>query len=286
MNKIDVRIGRWNNLTISKIVDFGVYLDGGDCEDDGWGDILLPSRYVPEAAKIGDSVDVFVYFDSEDRITATTDKPQALVGEFAYLRVIDTNAAGAFLAWGLPKDLLVPYSEQAKKMRLGAFYMVYIFVDVESQRITASTKISRFLSTSPPDYQIGQQLSGMVMAKTDLGYKVIIEHRHVGMLYHNEIFTALKIGQSLPVIVQKIRPDNKIDLKLIAPDKHDLSALEDDILKRLAANNGVLHMGDKTPPETIYQVFGVSKKHFKRAVSRLYKQRLISVQPHCLKRVL
>lgn len=273
----NIQIGQYNTLTVIKAVDFGLYLDGGNPNDEGWGEILLPARYVPADTNVGDEINVFVYFDSEDRIIATTEKPKACVGEFAYLRAVDVNAAGAFLDWGLPKDLLVPYVQQAKKMRQGAYYVVYVYQDDESERVTASAKLSRYLDKTPPAYPRGEKLSGLIMAKTDLGYKVIIENQHSGMLYHNEVFTTLNIGQRVNVFIQKIRDDGKIDLRLERP-KQQSSELEQRILDKLAANNGILRLSDKTPPEEIYRVFSVSKKHFKRAISHLYKQRLIVVE--------
>lgn len=273
-----LRIGDFNTLTISKSADFGLYLDAGDPEQGGWGEVLLPARYVPADCEVGDSLSVFIYFDSEDRLIATTDTPKAKVGEFAYLRVLDVNRAGAFLDWGLPKDVLVPYAEQSKAMRKGAFYIVYLYQDEESERITASTKLKRFLDRTAKNYRVGDKAEGLIMAETDLGYKVIINHQHTGMLYANEVFTLLKVGQKVEVIVHKIRDDDKLDLRLPQPDKKDLSELEQQIMQRLQANHGVLALGDKTPPEAIYHSLNVSKKNFKRAVSRLYKARLIIVE--------
>ncbi len=277
MMRNSVIIGDYNILTVTKIVDFGVYLDGGDVDDGGWGEILLPARFVPADCEVGQQLRVFVYFDSEDRIIATTETPKARVGEFAYLRVVDVNDAGAFLDWGLSKDLLVPYNQQANRMRKGAFYLVYIYQDDESERITASSKVSRFLNKQLPEFTVGETVSGLVMAQTDLGYKIIIQHCYTGMLYHNEVFSPLKIGQPIDVIIKKIRDDGKIDLKPVTLSKHNLSELEQTILDKLVHNHGLLQIGDKTPPAEIYQLFGVSKKNFKRAVSHLYKQRLILV---------
>ncbi len=277
--QIQIKIGDFNTLTVIKRLDVGVYLDGGNSEDGGWGEILLPARYVPENCQEGDELSVFIYFDSEDRLIATTETPKAKVGQFAYLQVVDVNNAGAFLDWGLPKDVLVPYVEQSKKMREGAFYLVYIYQDDESERITASSKVSKFLNKTPHNYAPNDMADGIVMAETDLGYKVIINHKHTGLLYKNEIFAPLKIGQNVTVQIKKIRDDEKIDLILPQPKKSDLSDLEQRIMKRLDNNNGILGLGDKTPPEEIYRVLGVSKKNFKRAISRLYKERLIVVEP-------
>lgn len=275
---MQIKIGQWQSLKVTKIVDFGVYLNGGDEEFGGWGDILLPARYAPADAEIGDSIYVFIYFDSEDRIIATNDIPKATVGQFAYLRVVDVNKAGAFLDWGLPKDLLVPYAEQANKMRTGAYYIVYIYQDEESMRVTASSRISRFISKNHPTYSKDEVIDVLVIAETDLGYKCIVNHQHWGMLYRNEVFEPLSIGQKLRALIKKIRDDGKIDLQLPQPKKYNLSELEQSIMDRLHANHGLLRVGDKTDPQVIYRLFRVSKKNFKRAVSRLYKQRLISVE--------
>ncbi len=274
----EIKIGQYNTLTVTKAVDFGLYLDGGDIDEGGWGNILLPARYVPADVAISDEITVFIYFDSEDRIIATTEKPKATVGEFAFLRVVDVNKVGAFLDWGLPKDLLVPYIQQANKMQKGAYYVVYIYQDDESERITASARLNRFLDETPADYPLGKKLNGLIMAKTDLGYKVIIENAHTGMLYHNEVFTHLNIGQKVSIFINKIREDGKIDLKLETLKKSELSVLEQQILDKLSVNNGVLKISDKMPPEEIYRLFSVSKKNFKRALSHLYKQRLIVIE--------
>lgn len=277
-----IAIGQYNTLNVTRVVDFGLYLDGGDLDNGGWGEILLPARYVPADCQVGSAIRVFIYFDSEDRIIATTETPKASVGQFAYLRVVDVNAAGAFLDWGLSKDLLVPYTQQANKMRQGAYYLVRVYQDEESERVTASAKLNRFLNQTAPTYPVKKSVNAIVMARTDLGYKVIIENQHTGMLYHNEIFQPLTIGQSITVRIKKIREDNKIDVLIDSPTKHDLSDVEQQILAKLAANNGILRMGDKTAPDVIYAAFSVSKKNFKRAVSRLYKQRLIHVEAECI----
>jgi len=271
-----IQIGRFNLLTIVKQIDFGVYLDGGDEDKGGWGNILLPKRYVPENINSVDSLSVFVYFDSEDRIIATTETPKVQVGEFAYLSAVDVNATGAFLDWGLPKDLLVPYNQQAKKMRPDTYYLVYVYQDKESERITASSKVSAFLHQTPAAYQPGEPVDLLIMAKTDLGYKAIINNKHTGILYNNEIYTTLCIGQTITGHIKKIRHDGKIDLRLATPDKNDSAPLESVILYKLSSK-GHLRLGDKTDPAVIYQIFGVSKKHFKRALSRLYKKRLIHI---------
>lgn len=280
-----IKIGQWQTLVVTKLVDFGVYLDGGDVAQGGWGEILLPRRYVPQGCEVDQALSVFIYFDSEDRIIATTEKPKATVGEFAYLRAKDVNPAGAFLDWGLPKDLLVPYAEQANKMRVGAYYIVYIYLDDESERITASSRVSRFVDQQSGDYHAGDTVNLLVMATTDLGYKCIINHQHWGMLYHNEVFEVLAVGQKIPALIKKIRQDGKIDLCLPQPKKEDLSELEQTIMARLTANQGHLRVGDKTDPKDIYRLFKVSKKNFKRALSRLYKQRLIVVEAEQIRQV-
>ncbi len=277
-NNHQLCIGDYNTLSVLKISDIGAFLDAGNPNEGGWGEVLLPARYVPEHCAEGDTLNVFLYFDSEDRLIATTETPKAKVGEFAFLQVVDVNQAGAFLDWGLPKDVLAPYVEQSKPMRQGAFYVVYLYQDEESERITASSKLSKFLDKTPKPYRVGECVKGLVMAKTDLGYKVIINHCHTGILYANEVFSPLKIGQAVEVQIKKIRDDDKIDLLLPQPKKSDLSELEQTILERLKANHGILSLGDKTPPDAIYRTLGVSKKNFKRAISRLYKARLIVIE--------
>jgi predicted RNA-binding protein (virulence factor B family) len=263
-----------NTLEIIRILDHGAYLDAEDL-----GEVLLPKRDLNPANEIGDHVKVFIYFDSDDKIIATTKTPKAQVGEFASLRVADVSKVGAFLDWGLPKDLLVPFQEQKTSLHEGQYYTVYLYLDRVSQRIVASTKLDKFISTDAPPYTTGEQVDLLVAAKTDLGYKTIINHSHWGLIFKDAVFKPLKIGFSAKGYIKKVRPDGKIDLSLRPPGKTHLDAVSQKIMDRLEASNGFLPMTDRTAPEEIYEVFGVSKKVFKRTLGALYKQRLILLEP-------
>ena len=230
-----IKLGKYNQLEVVKEVDFGVYLNGD--ED---GEILLPKRYVPEGTKPGDILNVFIYLDMEERLVATTLQPYVQVGEFACLQVAWVNQFGAFLDWGLMKDLFVPFREQKMKMQKGKRYVVHVHLDEESYRIVASAKVEHYLSTEKPEYQPGQEVNVMVWQRTDLGYKVIVENQFSGMLFHNEVFQPL--------------------------------------LQYIKDNDGFTPLNDKTDAEVIYQTFGVSKKTFKKAVGDLYKKRLVVLE--------
>ncbi len=265
-------IGKINNLEIVKEVDFGVYLDG---EEDG--EILLPKRYVPEGAGIGDVLEVFIYLDSEDRIIATTEKPLATVGEFAFLEVVAVTPFGAFLNWGLPKDLLVPFREQWQKMEVGRSFVVYIYLDHESKRIVASSKVEKFLDNLPVEFEVGEEVDLMIFGETELGYKAIVDDISTGILYKNEVFQTVKTGQLLKGYVKKIRDDEKIDLSLQKPTVGRFDEFTEKVLSFLKENDGSMPLTDKSPPEVIYETFGMSKKNFKKAIGALYKKRMIVI---------
>ncbi|MBR8534131.1 GntR family transcriptional regulator [Carboxylicivirga sediminis] len=265
-------IGKYNTLKVIKTVDFGVYLDGGEL-----GEILLPIRYVPPGLKVDDDIEVFIYLDSEDRIIATTEEPHAIVGEFAYLKVVSVNKTGAFLDWGLMKDLLVPYREQAERMKEGERYVVYVYLDDESRRIVATSKLNSVLDNLMPEYEEGEEVDIMVIGKTDLGYKVAVNNTHSGMLYHNELFKPIKIGDSCKGYIKKVREDDKLDISLEKPGYEKIDGLAADIIEKLKAKDGHMDISDKSPAELIYKVFGTSKKNFKKAIGALYKQRLIKI---------
>lgn len=279
-----IKLGEYNLLKVVKTVDFGVYLDGGDY----WGEILLPKgENAPADCKEGDELDVFIYFDSEDRIIATMNKPLAVVGDFALLKVVGTSKVGAFLDWGLRKDLLVPFREQRETMILGREYLVYVYVDKTTDRIVASTRLSKFLDEAPAGrYEIGQEVELMVARRTDLGYNVIIDGAFEAVIYNNEIFQPLKIGQKLPGYIKFIREDGKIDCILQKNDGHlqvdRLSAL---ILEKLKENGGVLAVSDKSDPVKIYEMFGCSKKNYKKAVGGLFRNHLIVIEANEIKLV-
>lgn len=265
-------IGKFNTLKIVKTVDFGVYLDGGDL-----GEILLPRRYVPAGAKDGESVGVFLYFDSEDRLIATTETPLARVGDFAFLEAAAVNSVGAFLKWGLPKDLFVPFSEQRPPMNAGRKYVVFVYLDNASRRIAASAKIDKHLSKEPASFKPGQEVDLLVYGRTELGYKAIIDNSHGGILYKNEVYRELHPGDRIKGYIRKIRDDGKIDLRLDKPGYGGVGDLAGQILEALRANDGFLEVTDKSPAEEIGRLFGVSKNAFKMAVGALYKRRLITL---------
>ncbi len=275
-----VKIGKHNKLTIVRKVDFGIYF-----HDEQAGDILMPAKYLPENWEIGDELEVFVYLDSEDRLIATTEKPFAETDEFATLEVVATTAVGAFLNWGLVKDLLVPFREQKIRMKVGAKYLVFIYIDLETNRIVASSKIDRFVDNLPVDYEPGEEVDLIVAEKTDLGYKAIIDNSHFGMLYENEVFQKLEIGQKLKGFIGKVREDEKIDLVLQKPGYEKMEGLAYEILEKLKADNGFLPLGDKSAPELIYEQLKISKKNFKKAIGTLYKNRLIVIEENGIRLV-
>jgi len=267
-------LGKVNPLKVVKLVDFGVYLDGGSD-----GEILLPKRYVPEVCEIGDTVSVFIYNDSEDRLIATTEKPFVMVGEFAALEVVEVNEVGAFLDWGLMKNLMVPFREQKLKMEEGRRYPVFVFVDFDSKRITASAKIEKFVDESKPELEVGQEVDLLIYKKTDMGWKAVINQQYTGVLYDNEIFKEIHTGETLKGFVKQIRPDDKIDLML---QKAGFEKIDDFALKLhalLKEADGFLPFTDKSQADDIYEEFGISKKSFKKAVGDLYKKRQILLEP-------
>ncbi|HTF82148.1 MAG TPA: S1-like domain-containing RNA-binding protein [Cytophagales bacterium] len=268
-----MEIGKYNTLHIIRKVDFGVYLSDGN-----EGEVLMPQKYVSKDAQIGDAVEVFVYTDSEDRLVATTEKPFAQVGMFAYLRAVGVSQHGAFLDWGLVKDLFVPFSEQNMKMREGAGYVVYILLDEKTNRIIASAKIDRYVDTSFPEYEFGEEVDLLIWQKTDLGFKAIINHRHVGTIYENEVFARLYVGEETKGYIKKVREDGKIDLYLHKPGHTKLKDNSDIVFEKLQDHGGFIATTDKSPAEEIYNIYGLSKKNYKKAVGDLYKSRKIAIE--------
>ena len=268
-----IQLGRYNQLEVVKEVDFGMYLNGD--ED---GEILLPKRYVPQGCKPGDVLNVFIYLDMDERLVATTLEPYVQVGEFACLEVAWVNQYGAFLDWGLMKDLFVPFREQKMKMQKGRRYLVYVHLDEESYRIMASAKVEHFLEKEGADYRKGEQVKVLVWQRTDLGFKVIVENRYYGMLYHNEIFQTLEPGMELEAYVKQVREDGKIDLELQPDGRKKVKDFVDILLDYIRENQGYIPMTDKTDATVIYNTFGVSKKTFKKAVGDLYKKRLVVLE--------
>jgi hypothetical protein len=270
---MSIELGKFNVLEVVKTVDFGVYLDG---EEEG--EILLPTRYVPEECNIGDFLNVFLYLDNEERLIATTLTPLVQVGEFACLEVSWVNEFGAFLNWGLMKDLFVPFREQKMKMLVGNKYVIYTYIDEESYRIVASAKVDRYLSKEIPTYQPNDEVSILIWQKTDLGFKAIVENQFSGLLYDSEIFQHLQTGMQLKAFVKQVREDGKIDLMLQKPGFEKIDDFSDKLLSYIKENGGSIQLNDKSPAEDIYDTFEVSKKTFKKAVGDLYKKRLIVIE--------
>ena len=269
-----VEIGKYNTLKIVKDLDFGVYLDGGDDLE-----ILLPARYVPRNVKPGDEVEVFIYHDNEGRIIATTAKPLAVVGEFQWMECKSVNDMGAFLEWGLMKDLLVPFREQKMPMREGKWYLVYVHLDHVTKRIVASARVDKFLDNIPPVYEFNQEVDLLVADETEIGYKVIINNLHWGLVYHNEIYRRLERGEHLKGYIKEVREDEKIDVSLTRLGYEKVEGIAGIILDALKVQNGFLPVHDKSPAEEIYSLFGCSKKSFKQAIGALYKKKLIFIEP-------
>lgn len=270
---MSIELGKHNTLKVVKEVDFGMYLDGGE-----EGEILLPARYVPEDCQLGDELPVFIYLDNEERLVATTLTPLVEIGQFACLEVAWVNQYGAFLNWGLMKDLFVPFREQKMKMQVGKSYVVYAYLDDESYRIVASAKVDRYLSKEIATYEAGQEVNVLIWQKTDLGFKAIIENKHSGLLYDSEIFQPLRTGMTVKAYVKQVREDGKIDLILQKTGKDKVDDFSTTLLEHIRENGGKTSFNDKSPAEEIYDAFGVSKKTFKKAVGDLYKKHLILLQ--------
>ncbi len=269
-----VQIGKINRLLVKGTQAYGIHLDGGVA-----GDILLRDKFAVEKYQAGDEIDVFVYVDREQRLVATTLTPTAMVGEFALLRVVTNSAAGAFMDWGLENDLFVPKSAQQDNMREGQSYVVFIFLSEKHNRITASSKLDKFLDLQPPPYAEGEEVDLLVYARTDLGYSAVVNSSHSGMIYENEVFQKLVVGQRLQGFVKKIREDRKIDLRLQQTGYKHVDSLSQTILSTLKDRGGLVAVTDKSPPEEIYALFGVSKKVFKKVIGALYKKRRIIIAP-------
>jgi uncharacterized protein len=264
-------IGKRNTLTVLRYSAPGIYLDGGE-----HGEILLPNRYVRREIVVGDRLDVFVYRDSEDRLVATTETPRAMVGEMVTLKAISVNRQiGAFLDWGLAKDLLLPFREQTGPVQAGQDVVVRIYLDEKTQRIVASMKLGRDAAIEPPDFRAGQQVEFLITDKTPLGYKALVEGKHPGLLYHEGISVPVAIGQKLKGFVRALRPDGKIDLSLDQAGYRRVAPLALQIVQALQRHSGRLNLDDDSPPEAIRRAFGANKKAFKQALGTLYKARRI-----------
>lgn len=272
---IMIKLGKYQKLTISRLVDFGAYLR--EAGTDG-PEVLLPARYLPESSAAGDDIDVFVYKDSEDRPVATTERPYATVGEFAFLEVRAVNKVGAFMDWGLSKDLLVPFREQRARMRQGGTYLVYVYVDDTTGRIVASAKTDKFLGNILPEYKVGQKVQALVTEQVEIGYKVIVDNLFRGIIYSNEIFRPVEIEDTLTAYVKRVREDGKIDLTLGDKAGRRIGSTAKAVLNYLEEPDSV-PVGDKSAPELISRLFGCSKRDFKQAVGHLYRARLVTVLP-------
>lgn len=267
-----IKIGQFNKLMVIKEVPFGIYLDGDD-----WGDILLPKKVVPQGTKVNDVLEVFIYFDSEDKIIATTLRPRAKLGSCAFMKVIDVNRVGAFLDWGLDKDLLVPMPEQQRPMEKDKSYIVYVKQDNKG-RIIASSKLDHFLDKSPAHFKQGEEVSLLIGETTELGNKVIINDSHWGLIHSGDIFQTLSYGKRMQGYIKTIREDGKIDIALRKMGQDSISDLSKRILTELHKKGGFLPLHDKSSPVEIQRALGDSKKSFKSAIGTLYKQGEINIE--------
>ena len=267
-------IGRMNSLQVVKHTDFGLYLDGG-----ADGEILLPKRYIPKdtPSEVDDWLNVFIYLDSEDKLIATTLKPKIQLGEFASLKVVDINRVGLFFDWGLPKDLLLPHSEEKRPLQVDDYCVIYLYLDKRTRRLTATARLDRHLDKVPANYQVGQEVDLLVVERTELGFKAIIDSKHWGLIHKNELFKFIRSGMREKGYIKELRADGKISLSLQPIGHEAASGLAEQIIERLREQNGVLALGDKSPPELISEQFRVSKGNFKKAIGGLYKQGLIRI---------
>lgn len=267
-----LHLGQFNQLQVSKLVAFGAYLDGG--QD---GEILLPTREIPDGLKVGDSLNVFIHFDSEDRLIATLKQPLVEVGQFARLKVQSVSGIGAFLDWGLSKDLFLPFAEQNRELKAGDFVVAFVYLD-KSNRISSSMRTDRHVALDAPTYAEGQEVELLVLNKTDLGFRALINGLHLGIIYANEVFHELHYADAITGYIKKVRDDGKIDLTLSNQLGHQAAeGIGPKILALLEQSGGFLAINDKTAAEEIYKLFGASKKKYKIALGGLYKSRLITV---------
>lgn len=269
-----IAIGEYNELEILRETSVGLFL--GDEEGE---DVLLPNKYRPEKFEIGDKLKVFVYLDQEERKVATNITPKILLRDYAMLKVVSVSAVGAFLDWGMEKDLMVPFNEQRLNMEEGRWYLVYMDIDKKTDRLFASNKLDKRLSNENLTVEVGDEVDLIVMQATDLGFTVIVNKRHKGLVYENEIFTKINIGDKLKGYVKKIREDNKLDISLHPIGYENFNDTNTAlVLEALEKNKGYLAITDKSSPEEIYNTFGMSKKAFKKAIGGLYKQRKITIE--------
>jgi predicted RNA-binding protein (virulence factor B family) len=268
---MSIALGRYNTLKVNRKVEFGFYLD------DGEEGILLPKRFAPANLKIGDEIKVFIYHDSDNRLIATTHEPLGVVGDIVALKCVSTTPAGAFLNWGLMKDLFVAKSQQITGMRKGGNYLVKIYIDEQSNRIAASEKIDRFLSNDEITVAEKEQVQLLAYRKTDIGYSTVINQKHLGLLHDNEVFKDLTIGKTYPGYIKRILPDKKIDVALGKPGFQKVADEAETIIQLLKKHGGFLPFHDKSAPEDIHATFGMSKTTFKMVIGNLFKQKKIAL---------
>lgn len=274
-----MKLGQYNLLRVVKKTDFGIYLDGLN-----YGEILLPKRYVPDDCEIDSWLRVFIYVDNKDRLIAITEKPLATVGQCAALKVVGTTKFGAFVDWGLPKDLLVPRREQVCPMQEGETHVVYIYIDDKTETIVGTTRLELFLdNTDTENFQPQQAVDLLIYDQSEIGFKAVIDGTHLGLLYANEVYQPLSIGQQLQGYIKTVRDDKKIDLTLQKAGEVAKQELTEQIIAHLQENGGQSAITDKSPPEAIKRLFQVSKGHYKRALGQLYKQRRIVIEPGCIR---
>lgn len=274
-----IKVGEFNTLRVIRTVDFGVFLD------DGKEGILLPKRFVPAGLKVGDELEVFVYHDSEDRLIATTQKPLGTVGDIVALKAVSATKQGAFLDWGLMKDLFVPKSKQLGTMRVGGIYIVRIYIDEQTGRVAATEKIESFLSNEDLDLKEKDAVDLLVYRRTDIGYLCIINGKHTGVLHFSDIYQNIQVGDRLKGYVRKIREENKIDLALGERGYQRVSGEAGKILELLEQHGGFLPYHDKSDPEDIYDNLGMSKKAFKMAIGNLFKQKIIRIKENGIEKI-
>lgn len=267
------KLGRICELTVLRLVSIGAYLDWDNEEG-----ILLPLRYCPQELRVGDTISVFVYQDNQGRLIATTLRPHALVGEVARLRCVSVSSAGAFMDWGIHKDLFVPFAEQLGKMQEERYYMVYLYIDHISGKIVGSAKLNKHIGNTLPDYKPGAEVSALVVSRNEVGYRVVVEHQYWGILYHNTLSTEPLIGEALSAYVVRLREDGRLDLSPTPVGYVRTEGNTERILELLDKHNGRLPIGDKSPAQEIERLTGLSKKSFKMAIGRLYKERRIRLQ--------
>ncbi len=268
-----IKLGEFNTLVIDRRLEQGYYL-----VDDTGESVLLPNRYITDGMAIGNSLKVFVYNDSEDRIVATTLEPRITLNKFACLPVVHMTAHGAFLDWGLAKDLFVPFSEQAAEMREGESYIVYLYLDTVTNRLVASAKLTKFFDEGRPPFRENDEVDLMIGLRTDIGVNVIINDRYKGILYQNEIFQTLHLGERLKGYIKKVREDNKIDVSLQRSGYGNILPNEQKILAKLKEEKGFLALNDYSSPDEIVAALAMSKKVFKKAIGSLFKQKLIRIE--------